>query len=763
LLLLILALGVQLGQASPAWADGDPGSDVLVYQPLFLAADSGISVSQQIDLNNLISASTRAGLPIRIAIIATPADLGAVTALWRKPQEYSEYLGYEISLSYRGRLLVVMPDGIGLYWHDHSSAAGYRALARVPLGSGAALAQTAAAAIHALDASAHITPRAPDGTVSSQPSLNAVASPGSADASPSGQAHADTAWLVALLALLGLSSAAALGRWAHRHPDRWHAALSSVGGVIVARRTALGATTGFVLIVAVILTVFPNPSTPSAAQLSNPVLDPGTALSRNAPGFTLTNQFGQPVSLSAFRGKVVILAFTDSECTSMCPMTTTAMLDAKAMLGSAGRRVQLLGIDANPRATAIDDVLSYSQVHGMLHAWDFLTGDLPALRRAWKSYSVDATISLKSVDHTPAIFVIDPQGRLVREYITQQSYAAVGQLGQLLADESAGLLPGRPAVHSELSYKYIPGIYPTSVARVSRAGGGSVELGPGQARLLLFFATWDRQITDLAGGLDWLNAYQKLAKREGLPRLTAIDEGAVEPPGALSPFLRSVPDPLSYPVVIDRTGRIADGYEVESEPWLMLVSKRGQIAWYYSVSALGWPSTDKLVRYVRGGLRYAAQHPTGEPSRALNTVPRKLASLERQGSELLGGFPSLMKRIRALRGYPVVVNVWASWCIPCQSEFGLLRAAASRYGDKVAFLGADANDSAGNARSFLHQHPVSYPSYSVQTDQMGPLAQVAGVPNTIYIDAAGKVVQVHDGEYISQKALDADIAAYTGY
>ena len=69
------------------------------------------------------------------------------------------------------------------------------------------------------------------------------------------------------------------------------------------------------------------------------------------------------------------------------------MLDAKAMLGSAGRQVQLLGIDANPKATSIEDVLSYSEVHGMVHAWDFLTGSLTTLKRVWKEYSIGAEIT----------------------------------------------------------------------------------------------------------------------------------------------------------------------------------------------------------------------------------------------------------------------------------------------------------------------------------------------------------------------------------
>ena len=75
-------------------------------------------------------------------------------------------------------------------------------------------------------------------------------------------------------------------------------------------------------------------------------------------------------------------------------------------------RVQLLGIDANPKATSLEDVLSYSQLHGMLHAWHFLTGSLPQLERVWKAYSVEAAIQAGQIAHTPALFVIDPQGRL---------------------------------------------------------------------------------------------------------------------------------------------------------------------------------------------------------------------------------------------------------------------------------------------------------------------------------------------------------------
>ena len=77
--------------------------------------------------------------------------------------------------------------------------------------------------------------------------------------------------------------------------------------------------------------------TASAAAMANPNLDLGTSLnSQPAPEISLTNQFGQPMSLSQFRGKVVMLGFEDSECTTVCPLTTQSMVLAKELLGKAG-------------------------------------------------------------------------------------------------------------------------------------------------------------------------------------------------------------------------------------------------------------------------------------------------------------------------------------------------------------------------------------------------------------------------------------------
>jgi cytochrome oxidase Cu insertion factor (SCO1/SenC/PrrC family)/thiol-disulfide isomerase/thioredoxin len=756
-LLAILAAGAH---ASSARADGDPGSDVLVYQPLFLAGDAGVSVAEQARLGALLAQAQRAGFPIRVALIATRFDLGAITGLWQQPRAYARFLGLELSLAYSGRLLVVMPNGFGFNWPGHPTVAALRTLGHVAItASAGGLAAAAESGVRSLAAA--------DGIKLAQPAASPQPlSPTSpTTAAPSRSSNADVIAAAVVAGLAGVIGVILVGRLAVRRRGGWPRPRIRVRRPRSALPFAVAATVGAGAVVVILVAIGAGGAAPSGALAENPYLDPGTRLSGPAPDFALTDQFGQPVSLRSFRGKVVMVAFTDSECSTICPLTTTAMLDAKAMLRAAGDRVQLLGVDANPKSTSLEDVQSYSELHGMVHAWHFLTGSLTQLRRVWKAYKIEAAIQGGEIAHTPALFVIDPAGRLAKIYMTQQSYAAVGQLGQLLAQEAASLLPGHPAVNSYYSYDQIGGVSPATSAMLPRAFGGTVGLGPGHARLYLFFATWDQEITSLAGQLDALNGYASSAASKNLPSLTAVDEGSVEPSrSALPRFLAGLPRSLSYPVAIDSTGRVADGYQVQGQPWFVLTSRNGQIVWYSQVSTSGWPSRSALALRVRAALVRAPVGPASAAAAQANLAgsPKPLAVIHSQADQLLAGEPALAARIRSLRGYPIVLNAWGSWCGPCQAEFGLFASASARYGRRVAFLGADVNDVTSDARAFLAQHPVSYPSYQMSSDQITPILPqgLAGTPTTIFIGPGGRIVSVHIGQYESQGSLDGDIQSY---
>jgi hypothetical protein len=142
---------------------------------------------------------------------------------------------------------------------------------------------------------------------------------------------------------------------------------------------------------------------------------------------------------------------------------------------------------------------------------------------------------------------------------------------------------------------------------LQRATGGRIRLGPGgTAHVYLFFATWLSETSDLRGELAALNRYQALAGPKRLPKLVAVDEGSVEPsPASLPNFLRRMPHRPVYPVAIDESGRVADGYQVLDQPWFTLVSGSGKLLWYYDASTAGWPTTGALIAHVRAALAHA--------------------------------------------------------------------------------------------------------------------------------------------------------------
>ena len=149
--------------APAALADGDPASDVLADTTLFNPRDSGIPFSTVDRLAGLLALSRKEGFPLRVAMIDSPTDLGTVTAFWgRPPQAYASFLWSELRNLYDGQILVVMPNGFGLWGPPHGRYAVSKAeddVRALSPGHGVSLAAAAISAVPLLArAAAHKLP-----------------------------------------------------------------------------------------------------------------------------------------------------------------------------------------------------------------------------------------------------------------------------------------------------------------------------------------------------------------------------------------------------------------------------------------------------------------------------------------------------------------------------------------------------------------------------------------------------------------------------
>ena len=136
--LFALALALAALAAAPAArADGDPASDVLYTQNVFLPYAEGVPDALAAELTNQVLKANKSGYRIKVAVIASRGDLGLVQGLWLKPKLYGPFLGRELRFLFRETLVIVMPNGFGVYHDEKSVAPEERLLAGVKIGSGA--------------------------------------------------------------------------------------------------------------------------------------------------------------------------------------------------------------------------------------------------------------------------------------------------------------------------------------------------------------------------------------------------------------------------------------------------------------------------------------------------------------------------------------------------------------------------------------------------------------------------------------------------
>ena len=155
--------------------------------------------------------------------------------------------------------------------------------------------------------------------------------------------------------------------------------------------------------------------------------------------------------------------------------------------------------------------------------------------------------------------------------------------------------------------------------------------------------------------------------------------------------------------------------------------------------------------------------PAPDYDAAIAKAPPKLAQLYANGDQLIdGGEQAYDEVILSVRGYPVVVNNWGSWCGPCREEFPHFQQEAADHLDQVAFLGVDTEDSPDAYETFLRDNPIPYPSVADPDRELSKWTGtgLVGQPNTLFYDRDGNLVYTHQGPYTSQDDLNADIQKY---
>ena len=341
-----------------------------------------------------------------------------------------------------------------------------------------------------------------------------------------------------------------------------------------------------------------TPATTSAGTVAQVTsvkseVDTGTTLNNKpAPNFTLTNQFGHPMSLQQFRGKVVVLSFIDSRCTTVCPLTAVVLRNVNYDLGRYRREVRFVAVNANPMATSVADIRQWSITHHMLHLWQYGTGSKAQLQAIWRHYYVASQIIKGDViQHTPAVYVIGPQGREQWLYLNASDGRAPVLTLEVhdLLTHIAPLLPGHPSLQQfpqarELTYlagKLGPSGTPRSFTAPAILPGGArrtVTVGHGHpAALLDFFATW---CPDCQEEVPVLKAYTQAAKRHHWPAVIGVDMRLSEPSTAhVAQYAARTH--LPYAVALDTHGNIAAAYGVSGIPTEVLVSSSGHILWYH--------------------------------------------------------------------------------------------------------------------------------------------------------------------------------------
>ena len=157
--------------------------------------------------------------------------------------------------------------------------------------------------------------------------------------------------------------------------------------------------------------------------------------------------------------------------------------------------------------------------------------------------------------------------------------------------------------------------------------------------------------------------------------------------------------------------------------------RRTQLIWYAAIAGVVAAAVVVLAVGLAGRDDGSITRPAAAPAQATG-IPEQIQANLRDGNRVVDG--RITDRLTRLKGVPVVVNMWASWCPNCRAEFPFFQQLSDKYKRRVAFVGLDSQDDRADAEVFLKQYPVNYPSvFDQSAAQAVELGAGRGWPTTL--------------------------------
>jgi cytochrome oxidase Cu insertion factor (SCO1/SenC/PrrC family) len=324
----------------------------------------------------------------------------------------------------------------------------------------------------------------------------------------------------------------------------------------------------------------PGIAAQSAQLLDLDVLSPSQTAP--APPFSLVDQNGTPTSLAQLRGKVVVWALSDDQCTDLCVLFAQDIVAADRDLGRAADHVVFVAVNANPYYPSTADVHNWSVQNDLqsLPNWEYLTASPAELQAVWSAYHVNVILDPKdrTVQHDTTIQFIDPEGRTRAVGDFANGSLDTAYYAHTLAQMADDLLPagqqakvGGPVVNSPATQGATLGNRaPSFDLPVLGSNGTSARLGSyaGKLTVLNFWSS------TCSICLQEMPALQQVSK-DLAGKINVVGVDVADPRSSSLPFARRLG--VTYPLLSDQSGTTASAYRVDALPVTFLISSKGTI------------------------------------------------------------------------------------------------------------------------------------------------------------------------------------------